>query len=628
MSHPCRAAGLILCLPLCLSLCLLSGGVGVVGQAVPADEPTNGSPAGGLPTDGAEAPWSAFGIGACHINNRSAEDFARWMPQMAAIGLRVHRTPNTNWGALEREPGVWTWDRLDEQMRYLDERGFQYGAMLIGNPVWNAADARGGLPINNLDGWSNYVTQLVTHLKGRVRRYEVWNEPPNFMGKDQTAADYAQIVATAYDAAKAVDPDCEIGLAAKSAHITFLEQTILAGAKDHFDFIVLHPYETLDGVAENAGTEAVYLNVVPAVRKMLAARNPERVDVPIVYTELGVDAERKGADAQAHALVKAYVMGVAQGVECVQWFEGRDGDSGPMGLLDRNGVARPAYTSLATLIERLGQRPRPVGWIMLNDRHHAFVFRGAAGPVLAVWGDPGPAAADSDQVDSEQVDSGQVDLNQVDFGREVRVVEPTTGHVTTRRSVTLGAAPVLILDVPAPLIARAAANRGRPIPWGGNDPGTPAEYAAATEVSITFGAATVERGLHTRSGARVGEAVVAYGGSARSGRVPGGNAYIVDPNFLSYEPIPIEIAAVVRRNPEQENAGFKLVYESPEGFKTAGGWYTVPKGDAWHTTVWRIDDPQFVNYWGFNFLLESDGARYNDYLIRSVTVRKLEAPTP
>ena len=133
-----------------------------------------------------------------------------------------------------------------------------------------------------------------------MRRYEVWNEPPNFTGKDQTPADYAKIVVAAYKAAKAVDPDCLVGLAAKSCHVDYLEQTILAGAKGHYDYIVLHPYEILDGVAENAGSEAVYMNIVPVVRKMLAARDPDKAGVPVIFTELGVDA-KKGEDVQAHA---------------------------------------------------------------------------------------------------------------------------------------------------------------------------------------------------------------------------------------------------------------------------------------------------------------------------------------
>ena len=60
--------------------------------------------------------------------------------------------------------------------------------------------------MNNLAGWSAYVSAVVQHAKGRIQRWEVWNEPPNFTGKDQTPADYAKIVVSAYDAAKAADP--------------------------------------------------------------------------------------------------------------------------------------------------------------------------------------------------------------------------------------------------------------------------------------------------------------------------------------------------------------------------------------------------------------------------------------
>ena len=112
---------------------------------------------------------------------------------------------------------------------------------------------------------------------------------------------------------------------------------IQAGAKDHFDYIVLHPYEVLNGMANNSGSDVVYFNIVPTVRKMLAAQNPSKANVPIIFTELGSDAS-KGADHQAQALVKAYTMGIAQGVSCIQWFEGRDGDSGPMGLIDMRAL--------------------------------------------------------------------------------------------------------------------------------------------------------------------------------------------------------------------------------------------------------------------------------------------------
>jgi hypothetical protein len=540
---------------------------------------------------------SPFGIGSCHSNNWAMDANVRWIPQMAAIGLHEYRTCMTGWSAVEPEEGKWTWTRLDQQMKYMEEQEFRFGAMLNGNSKWNKLDAPGTLPVNNLPAWSKYASELAKHVKGRVKYFEIWNEPPNGTGRDQTPADYAKIVVAAYDAIKAVDETALVGLAAKSAHVNYLEQAIKAGAKDHFDYIVLHPYEVLNGIADNTGSEAVYMNIVPTVRKMLAAQNPTKANVPIIFTELGSDSS-KGADSQAHVLIKAYTMGIAQGVACIQWFEGMDGDSGPMGLLDRKGNPRPSYTALAQMIQHFGQYPSYLGWVLLNGKDYGFVFEGAKGTVLCTWAPQGPA-------------------DHVDFGQEVQIVDPLTGKTTTARAHELTVAPIMVLGVPEKLVSEAKANQAKPLPWGG-------DYANAKSVSITYGEKTVEQGLHTRSGAAVAEAVVAYGGSARAGDVPGGNVFIVDPSFLNYTSTPIEVTVVVRRNPANDNAGFKFVYESTKGFKTAGGWYTVPDNKKWHTVSWKIDDPQFVNYWGYNFALESDGNKFNKYYIQSVTVKKVE----
>lgn len=541
-----------------------------------------------------QATLSPFGIGACH---QTSGELAKWIPQLAAIGIHVLRSPRTGWGNVEPAEGKWSWETLDGQMRYLADQHIEFGGLLIGTPRWNTRDRPGTLPVNNLPGWSAYVSAIVKHCQGKVKRWEVWNEPPNFTGRDQTPADYAKIVVSAYDAAKAADPACLVGLAAKSVHVNYLEQVIKAGARDHFDFITLHPYEVMNGIADNAGTEAVYMHIVPTVRKMLAAQNPARADVPIIFTELGVDAKKKGAEIQGQALVKAYSMGIAQGVACLQWFEGMDGDSGPMGLLERNGTPRPACTAMAQMIEHFGQHPVYLGWVLLNGRDYGFVFQGAKGTVLAAWAPAGKP-------------------DRVDFGLAVQVVNPLSGTAATVNAYDLTTAPILVLGVPEKLVAEARANKARPLPWGG-------DYAQAKSVSITMGERNLEQGLHTLSGAAVAEAVVAYGGSARAGNVPGGNMFIVNPEFMSYTTAPIEITAVVRRNPANDNAGFKLVYESTSGLKSLG-WYTVPDNKEWHTVTWKIDDAQFVNYWSYNFSFNSDGNRYNKYLIQSVTVRKRE----
>lgn len=541
------------------------------------------------------ATLSPFGIGSCHTNNTSAQANARWIPQMVAIGLTNHRTCHTGWGAVEPAEGKWTWDALDAQMSYLESQHINFGGILAGNPNWNTKDARGNLPVNNLAGWSEYVSEVVKHAHGRIKHWEVWNEPPNGTGRDQTAADYAKIVVAAYDAAKAADPTCTVGIAAKSVAVTYLDQAIKAGAKGHFDYITLHPYEVSGLTLDHPGSEMVYLQIAGTVRKMLAAQDSAKVACPIIFTEIGYAASGKynklGPDGPGQALVKYYTMGIAEGIACIQWFEGMDGDSGPMGLLSGKGEKRSSYTAMAQMIQRLGQYPTYLGWVLLNDKHYGFVFQGAKGTVLSTW-------ASSKTPD------------HVNFGQPVQIIDPLTGNATQADSYLLTTAPILVDGVPEALVKLAKANKAKPFPWGG-------DYTNAKAVSITMGEKNVEKGLHTHSAETIAADVLAYGGSARVGSVPGGNVFMVDPNFLSYTTTPIEISVVVRRNAANDPASLTLTYESTAGYKKAAP-YEVPDNTEWHTATWKIDDAQFVSQWAYNFTLNS-----GKYVVQSVTVTKL-----
>lgn len=543
---------------------------------------------------------SPFAIGSGAGPSRTLEALQTWAPQMRDIGITWYRTGgNAGWGALQKD-GKWNWDDLDQHMAYWDGLGFKYGLLLWGN---NDKDA-GGLPVKGISDWRDYAGKLAGHVKGRVQWFEIWNEPPNFTAKGQTAADYGKVVAAAHDAVKAVDPTNKIGITAKSAHINYLKNAIRGGAKDKFDWVSLHPYEILGGVSDNKGTEPLFMHIVPTLRKMLKEQNPSRADVPVIFTEIGCDAGRqgygKGPEGAAHALLKAFTMSIAQGVTQVQWFEGRDGDSGPMGLLDAKSNPRPAYTAYGNMIKYFGQHPKYLGWVLLNGRDYGFVFEGAEGTVLSTWAPKG-------------------DPDRVDFAKSVRIVEPLTGQVIEASTYDLTIAPVFVLDVPENLMVQARANKDKPLPWGG-------DYSKAKSVSVSYGedGKVIAKGLHPASGEDVGKTVVLYGGGSRDGSVPGGNVFIVDPNFLSYKTGPIEISAVVRRKDQAKPVSLTLTYEAdkpndPIGtdpFKQLPA-KEIPAGEKWTTLKWKVDDAEFNSYWGYNFSFNT-----GDYLVQSVTVTK------
>lgn len=529
-----------------------------------------------------------FAIGSCAANTRNHPN---WIPQMKEIGVTNLRAFGNGWGGIEPEPGKFVFDTFDKRYAYLISQGVFPGVTLEGNPKWNEKDKGKDLPVNNIEGWANYVSKIVEHGKGKITYYEVWNEPPNGT-KGAPPSDYAKIVVAAYDAAKKADPNCKVGLAAKSVHVNYLDQVIAAGAKDHFDYITLHPYEVLGSVTTHPGAEQLYMRIVPTVRRMLEHRNPEKKDVPIIFTEIGFDS-KKGADKQMQALVKAYVMGAAQGVTMIQWFEGMDGDSGPMGIMDGKGNKRPAYTALGTMIRLIGQQPKPLGWVQLNDKHYGFVFQGPTSVVMATW-------------------AGSAKPDEVSFGQQVKIVDPATGNASDADKIELTMSPVFIDGVPEAIVKQARANSSKPFPWNG-------DYSDAKSVSVTFGEKNVEKGLHTMSAETIAADVIAYGGNARSGTVPGGNVFNVDANFLNYDAVPLEITVVVRRNEKNEPAKIDCEYEAIgfyDKYKKLPA-FDIPDNTQWHTHTWRIDDPQFVATWAFNFRLNK-----GSYAIQSVTVTK------
>jgi polysaccharide biosynthesis protein PslG len=548
------------------------------------------APSAAQAPDGLET--SPFGFS---CDNQTTYTLDRYCARMAEAGITwIRGFPTAN--VVEPERGKPDWSTVDKMLATAAANRMAVSGLLFYMPSWiEAGEAK--LPVSDLPGWSDYVSKLVAHCKGTVRYWEVWNETPNFIGT-ATAADYAQTVVSAYDAAKAADPTCQIGLSIQSNNVYWIEQVIQAGAKEHYDFIAVHPYETL-GLVESDGLEAEFLSIVPTLRKMLAAQDPARSEAPIWFTEVGYDA-KEGEVPQASALVKAFTLSLAQGVTRIDWFEGMDGDSGPMGLLRADGTPRLAYTAMAYLTRHLGATPRYEGWVLLGGNDYGFVFEGAASTVMALWARPGT-------------------VDEVSLGATVRIVDPLTGATVEGDSYSLSSVPVLVLDVPPAMLENAQANKGLPVP--GRDG---CDYSAATSVWATMGSPNVERGLHHVSADAGSTPAVAYGVPARDCGKGAGQSFTVDPGFLSYTAEPIVVTVVVRRNEANDNAGFNLWYESATGWRNTGGWYTIPGNDQWYTQSWTLPDPQFVGKWGYHFALNSDSPM--SYYLRSITVSKVVPP--
>jgi hypothetical protein len=515
-------------------------------------------------------------------------------------------------GPASPSQGVWDWTAADAYNGTATSDGlYESGMLSYYLPSWLYATDPNNLGYVNTPAefswYSAYVTQSVTHLEGQVEQWEIGNEA-NISG--MSAANYAEIVETAYNAVKAVDPNAQIGMSVASVDVNWLQQVIQAGAANHFDFVIVHPYEVVNTIPD--GQEADYMHIVPTIHAMLAAVDPSEANAPVWVTEVGTSATPGNMPqlvTQAQSVWQIYTMGIAEGFAHIDWFDAQGADPYDDGLLTSSGTPNPAYYAMQAMTSQLGTDPQYLGWVQLNGADYGFLFQGASGIVMATWAPPS-------------------DASTVNFGQSAGVltIDPSTGNIdtTTTSSYALQAeVPILVsgLSPTNSIVQTAEADLNQPLPWNGN-------HANSTSVSVTMGATNTENGIHQLDGTTSSSAAMFDGTAARFAGNAGSQTFTVDPSFLAYTPTPIEVSVVVGSAPGA-NAGFNLIYESTDPSRDSTiGWNSIPGDNTWHTINFIISNDEFDSMWGYNFGLNSGGTSSAQYFIQSLTITKLSPNAP
>lgn len=529
-------------------------------------------------------PW---GISSSASGERN---YAEWFPRMSEVGIRSVRL-FPEWRGLQSSDGKWNWQRPDALVKSAGENKLEITGLLFGAAP-GTKDRGHAFPIKHLDAWSAYSAQVVGRYKEQIHHWEVWNEGnAGFNDAHNTTQEYAALVSAAYDAAKKVDPKARIGMSVASFDAPYLDQAILAQAKagkaNHFDYLCIHPYETLEGLKDVDG-EIKYLWMTKMLRDALRADAPEKADVPIWITEVGMPVEKKVTQNDAaKAVVKAYVMAIAQGVAKIMWFEGRDptGEQGGFGLIDRAGEARTSYLSFKTMTAALGESPEFSGWLALGKqgRGYGFVFKGASSPVLVAWM---PARLTDDSLR---------------FASDVKVTDSPTGATSALKAgdaLTLTDTPVFITSLPPDLLQQAKANAGKAFPWGG-------DFSAAKTVSIDLGSKPQSRGIF-----QLGQTPMpvhqfddgSSGALVQNNQIP---PFYLHPSFASIKTRDYYIRLTLRRI-GAGNVGMNFAYEIADTkgqngpMRNSGGWYSAGPEMGWQTKSWHVTDASFAKMWGYD----------------------------
>lgn len=174
-------------------------------------------------------------------------------------GVRMHPPLSTKWWMVEPERGKFVFydPLIDEPRKFgIDVFGLLDGtaryASTAPQAVLDSGDSWlgwGAYPPHNLADWENYVYRMVTHFKGRVRCWEVWNEPDHVFlrlppnERSRKTAVYLNLLKSAWTAAKRADPGCVIVAGSVTAGgKSFLLECIDMGMLNYCDVVSFHGY--------------------------------------------------------------------------------------------------------------------------------------------------------------------------------------------------------------------------------------------------------------------------------------------------------------------------------------------------------------------------------------------------
>lgn len=176
-----------------------------------------------------------------------------------AGGLRWARQ-HLRWDEIESVRGDFDWSKYDAIVDLLRAHHLEVILRLDWTPQWAGTEAwspgENNLPAD-VDDYAHFVGEATRHFRGRVRFFQIWNEPNLSSEWDWQAVDpaaYTAMLAAAARDARAVDPDVVIlsaplainleplSVAGNLNDLDFLRGMYEAGADAHFDILGVNAF--------------------------------------------------------------------------------------------------------------------------------------------------------------------------------------------------------------------------------------------------------------------------------------------------------------------------------------------------------------------------------------------------
>jgi hypothetical protein len=251
---------------------------------------------------------------------------------------------------------------LDELVTHSVAQGKQPLLILdYGNEFHDGGDLPAS--VEAVAAYARYARFVVHHFKGRVSRYEVWNEWNIGMGSPShprprgPPADYVALLEAAYKTIKIEDSNAVvIGGAVSGTDDAWVDSFGRHGGFAYLDAFSVHPYVYGAPAPRNTPEAAIqWLDAMKTRADRFAGRN-----VPIYVTEIGWPTHQGPhgvSEATAAAFAQRFVLlaHARPWIAGVWWYDLFDDGGDPsdkesrFGLLHTDGSPKSAYQSMVAV---------------------------------------------------------------------------------------------------------------------------------------------------------------------------------------------------------------------------------------------------------------------------------------
>ncbi len=335
---------------------------------------------------------------------------ATWAENLRPYGLNVHAPSGAEldevfdaahdaglgwvrvdfiWAWIEPQQDHFSWSVYDAIVDAASARGLSVLAILAYSPQW-ATDGPelSGVP-RSADDWRDFCSHVAARYRGRVERFELWNEPNQDAFWAGTRQQYIDLILKpGSEAIHGSAPSSKVGgpalahlVAGDTDWYRWLDD-VLGQAAPALDFVTHHVYDNddrnlthkLTGSTHFANQPSLWDVENPSLREVLKRRGwyPSR---PVWLTETGWSSDLAAGEAAQAGHAASFLE---------SWFTGKSGQawldkafiydaedsagSGGFGLLRDDGSPKPAYEAVKNFVaahEGLPPTPPPDGELAL-----------------------------------------------------------------------------------------------------------------------------------------------------------------------------------------------------------------------------------------------------------------------